>query len=77
MDLKARMNTRGEVNSVYKKLLNLFEFMLIWTQMYVIFRHRYNHRNKHRCRNKVNAVKERTHRILYWFGVTLHPVPHN
>ena len=28
------------------------------------------------CRNKVKAIKERTHRILYWFGVTLHPIPH-
>ena len=43
--------------------------------MYAIYRHEYDHKNKHRCRNKIKAVKERTHRILYWFGVTLHPVP--
>lgn len=44
--------------------------------MYVIFKHRYDHRIKHRSRNKVKVIKERTHRILYWFRVTLHPVPH-
>ena len=42
--------------------------------MFAIFRHKYDHRIKHICKNKVKAVKERTHRILYWFGVTLHPV---
>ena len=44
--------------------------------MYAIFGHRYAHRIKHRCRNKVKAIKERTHRILYLFGVTRHSVPH-
>ena len=44
--------------------------------MYAIFRHRYDHRVKHKCRNKVKAIKERTHWILYWFGVTLHPFSH-
>ena len=44
--------------------------------MYEIYRHRYDHINKHRYGNKIKAAKERTHRILYWFRVTLLPVPH-